>query len=311
MKNLLPRVRRYRRKLAGWGLELALGTACASGVLPATGCTAAANGSAKMISAFQDLALPGDPTLGGWVADYDTAQAQVRETGRELLIFYKDTRLGVDDDTWRSLNSRELKPILRPYVRCKLFRPYEPDRRFVAQYGVERAPALIIVHSDGTYHAQVGSMSTARISEFLAQSAAPGSWPTLNPHIPRRVEYGWHRSFESAQAAAEESHAPILLVYHRWLTRDWARLEKLLSAREVYTRFGDLVHCRLGGFWPWTKACVTQYGALRLPALVVVHRDATVDVLELPTSTEAVVRFADEAISHQPGRVGSAHHTQP
>ncbi len=261
------------------------GIAVLLGLLLVTGCT----GPAKAI-----FALPGGLTLGGWVADYDTAQSRAREADRELLIFYKDTRLGVDDDSWKSLNSRELKRTLRPYVRCKLFRPYEPDRRFVAQYGVERAPALIIVHRDGTYHARVGSMSGAQISEFLAEASPPGSPPILNPHIPRRVEYGWHRSFESAQAAAEQTGKPILLVYHRWLSRDWARLKELLTTREVYSRFDDMVHCRLGGFPPWTEAYITRFGAIRLPALVVAYRDGTHRALELPTSVESVARFADE-----------------
>ncbi|MEK7757018.1 MAG: hypothetical protein AAB385_07385, partial [Planctomycetota bacterium] len=231
----------------------------------------------------------------GWDADYDAAEARMAESGGELLIFYRAIDQGRPDPTFEALRSAPLKQQTAQYVRCSLFRSYEPDRRYVAQYGVDRAPALIVVHGDGTYHARMGLTSAAQISEFLAAAQPPGAAPVLNPHIPRETNYAWHSSLESAEAAAQKTGQSILIVFDRWWSRDRRKLEKLLERREVYSRFAGLVHCR-----PWSilglgDQSMVRFGVMNLPALVVVHPDGSHQVLELPTSYEAIVRFADRA----------------
>ncbi len=71
------------------------------------------------------------------------------------------------------------------------------------------------------------------------------------------------------------------------------KLRKLLHCREVASRFSDMVHCRirLAGFS--ADAFISPYGALKLPAIVIAYPDGTHHSLEFPTSTEAIVRFAD------------------
>jgi hypothetical protein len=56
-----------------------------------------------------------------------------------------------------------------------------------------------------------------------------------------------------------------------------------------------MVHCRVGVGGLSTDAYITRFGALMLPAVVIAHRNGTFDVLEMPMSYEAVVRFADGA----------------
>jgi hypothetical protein len=229
----------------------------------------------------------------GWVADYDTAERRVLETGRDMLIWYLDPRPGKARGVEEILDAATIKSRTRGYVRCRLFKTYEPDRRYVGQFGVERAPALIVVHTDGTYHAMTGPMSVDTVYNFLGDAVAPGEVVAANRQIPRRAMYNWHRDAPSAREASESAGAPILFVFHRRLSRDWQRLEKLLSRQEVYERFRDMVHCRLGPLKPWAKVHHTEFGALSLPALVIAHPDGTHHVLEMPTSYEAVVRFAD------------------
>ncbi len=237
----------------------------------------------------------------GWVADYDTAELRCRETGRELLILYKDTRPGADDSVEKALRNGPAEELIRDYVRCKLFKSYEPDRRYVAQFGVARAPAIVVVHRDGTYHAKAGSMSTAAITSFLATAKAPGASPEINPYIPRHPRYHWHSSLEDAGLATRQSNRPTLgssttlIVFYRLLSRDWQMLNKLLTRREAYSRLADMVHCRIGIANPWTDAYITRFGALKLPAIVIAFRDGTHDVLELPTTSEAIARFVDAA----------------
>jgi hypothetical protein len=231
----------------------------------------------------------------GWAADYDTAEARVRESGRERLIYYHPTDQGLHDPTFDALRSGPLRQQTAPFVLCSLFRSYERDRRYAAQFGVERAPALIVVHRDGTYHARTGEMSAPQIAEFLAAAEAPGTPPVVNPHIPREPNYVWYGSLESAETAARKTGQSILIVLDRWWPGDRRKLKKLLEHREVYSRFADMVHCRPGSIWGPADKSITRFGVVNLPALVILHPDGAHQVLELPTSYEAVVRFADRA----------------
>ena len=249
---------------------------CGAGLATSTGCTA--------------VSLWG---YRGWVADYDSAEQRVHKTGRELLIAYVDPRPGKKGALKRVMDSAVVEARTGDYVRCRLFKSYEPDRRYVAQYGVERAPALIIVHANGTYHALQGPMSVERVSQFLADATGPGTEPVVNHQIPRRPRYEWHGDVTSAEEASKTSGKVILFVFYKRLSRDWRRLERILCRREVYRRFADMVHCRVDTLNPWAKTYVTKFGPVRLPALVIACGDGTHDVLEMPTSYESVVRFAD------------------
>ncbi|MCH7592505.1 MAG: hypothetical protein IH989_06985 [Planctomycetes bacterium] len=86
-------------------------------------------------------------------------------------------------------------------------------------------------------------------------------------------------------------------MYHRTLSRDWRRLKKILDRHEVCLRLNDLIHCRIAlpGFS--RETAITPFGALRLPAMVIVRPDGQHVVLELPTSHESVVHFAESALS--------------
>jgi len=243
-----------------------------------------------MLTGCRAMSLDG---YGGWVADYDTAEDQVRKTGRELLIAYVDPRPGRSGTSMDVLHDTLVRARTADYVCCRLYQSYEPDRRYAAQYGVERSPAIIIVHGDGTYHALEGPMSAEQVSRFLDEAVGPGAYPTVNHQIPREARYKWHDNVRSAEEESKGLNKAVLFVFHRRFSRDWQRLEEILSRREVYRRFSDMVHCRIDTFNPWSKVYVTQFGPVRLPAMVIADSDGTYDVLEKPTSCEAVVRFAD------------------
>lgn len=270
----------------GMRLNLCLASwmgACGATLLVGTGCAG----------------LPQAWTTGGWVTDYDAAEEQVRLSSRKMFIFYQDNRPGVDGPTEEALRTAAVKQSLGGFVLCRLLKSYEPDRRYAAQFGVDRAPAIVVVHQDGTYHARTGPMSAADIEAFLSSAKPPGAMPAVNPYIPRRPRYTWLRSIEAAKEAAIRTGRPILVVYHRSFSGDWQGLDKLLQRREVYRRFSPMVHCRVGIANPWAVATITRFGALKLPAMVVVRDDGTYCILELPTSYEAVVRFADTATRGQ------------
>ena len=243
-----------------------------------------------MLTGCRAMSLDG---FGGWVADYDTAEDQVHKTGRELLIAYLDPRPRRTGASMDVLDDTVIRARTTDYVCCRLYKSYEPDRRYVAQYGVERSPAMIIVHGDGTYHALEGSMSAERVSRFLDEAVGRGADPTVNHQIPRQARYRWHDNVRSAEEESKGLEKAVLFVFHRRFSRDWQRLEEILSRREVYRRFSDMVDCRIDTLNPWSKVHVTQFGPVRLPAIVIADGDGTYDVLEMPTSYEAVVQFAN------------------
>ena len=235
------------------------------------------------------------------MADYESAEKKIRRTGAELLVYYKRVPPGVDDPMHAALKGPKVKQLTGGHVRCVLSPSYEPDRRYVAQYGVERAPALIVVHPDGTYHAHAGVMAEPKIVEFLNNSTGSGNTPTINPHIPRIPSYSWHASLESATEEARQSGRSIFIVLDRWPSRDRRRLEKMLSRREVYSRLADMVHFQSGSLLKSAKSSANLFGVENLPALVIAHPDGDYRTLELPMNYEAIVRFADEAREGRPG----------
>jgi hypothetical protein len=231
---------------------------------------------------------------GDLAADYQAAERLARESNTGILILYTNIDL-TREDAMRAAVKGAASGDAGKYVRCVLFRDNEPDRRYVAQYGVDRAPALIVVHFDGTYHARSGHMSAEQTADFLASATPPGSRPKLNPFIPRESNYAWNSHFESAERVSRASGRPMLVVLNRWMTRDWRKLRAMLERREVYARFADMVHCRPGSLWSSSASAAARFGVKNLPALVIVEPDGNAQALELPASYEAIVRFADGA----------------
>jgi len=231
--------------------------------------------------------------VGGMEADYQTAERLARQSGTGILILYTNIDLTRDDPVREAVKTAAARGNAKDYVRCVLFQNNEPDRRYVAQYGVDRCPAVIAVHPDGTYHARAGAMSVEQAEGFFAGATPPGSTPKVNPYIPREPSYAWGHDLESAERTAGASGRPLLVVLDRWMTRDWRKLRSMLERREVYTRFADMVHCRPGSLWSSAGSAAARFGVRNMPAVVIVEPDGSFHVLELPSSYETIVRFSD------------------
>lgn len=229
-----------------------------------------------------------------WIADYDKATRIADKSELELLIYYVDDRPGTQDKLRDLLQDDALRSKTEQYTRCKLLRSFEPDRRFVAQYGIDRAPALLVIHKDGTYHAIEGVVTSTNALEFLHNAAAPGVEPLPNPLVPRKAQYTWLENIDVAQQISKLSGSPLLVVYHRPYTKDWWRIEALLREFPVFKRLKNATHCRVGVGTPWQEAFISPFGAIRLPAVVLVSPDGAYRVLEKPTSYEAIVHFTDQ-----------------
>ncbi len=235
-------------------------------------------------------------TPSDWVADYDTAEARVRESGQPLLIYYKGNRHRSRDPVRDALDEPGMKQPLAGFVRCTLFQAYEPDRRYVAQFGVERAPALIVVHPDGTYHATSGHLTSSRMASFFTGATQPGKTPTYDPYLPRQPRYEWLTSLDAAELAMKQSDRPMLAVYTRRFSNDWRKVRRLLDRPEVSRRLAGAIHCRIEVGTPLTEAIITPFGALKLPAVAIVRPDGSFESLEVPTSADSLVRFIDRVL---------------
>lgn len=233
----------------------------------------------------------------GWVADYESAEKRVKETGNPLLIYFQTGEYKIDQRYRRAIDHGRGSMISNQFVRCLLVNSYEPDRRYVQQFGVQRAPALILVHADGTYHAEVGLLNDVQIAQFVTKTTPPGHQPNYNSHIPRKPEYVWYDSLEKASAQAKKLNRPLFIVYERTFSDDNTKLKKLLSRREVYHRIDSMIHVRIPLTGLFAKAYISPFGALKLPAMVIAQPGGPYFTLELPTTYEQVVHFADQTLA--------------
>jgi hypothetical protein len=232
---------------------------------------------------------------GGWYADYESAE-RAAAGNRPLLIYFKDPRRGIRDPVQEALRSDPVSRALGDHVGCVLSKSYPPDRRYLAQFGVERAPALVVVHPDGTFHATSKLTNREELFAFLASAEPPGAAPIVDPFVPRSPAYHWLDSPDDAVAAASRTGRSAVIVFYRSWSGDWITLHKLLATYEVYSRLDSLVHCRFGVWGVNRNQHTTRFGNLRLPAIVIARPDGTDSVVELPTSSEAVARFVDDTL---------------
>jgi len=215
------------------------------------------------------------PGLAGWTLSYDEAQkaAQARQSG--IVVLYKDH---LDPQSGRMedvLRDSRVTPLLSGKVKCLLLTDFEPNRRFVAQYGVEEPPALIVIHPDQTSHARSGLMSVEQVVAFLKSATPPGTRPQINPQVPRTYGYNWLGIYEEALGQARRQNRPLLIVYKWWLSSESTELLRRLSRPEVARHFGDMVHCLLDWDYIPNRKIMADLGVNKVPAMVIITQSGT------------------------------------
>lgn len=235
----------------------------------------------------------GKPGTAKWHTDYDSAETAIRGTDRTMLIRFVNPRPGRRDLLDGVFENKRLARRLGEYVCCRLYKAYEPDRRYVSQFGVNRAPAVIVVHPDETYHARTGRMSADEVLAFLDAAAPPGTPVTINPHIPRVAHFAWLDKLDDVFLSVRETGRPGLIVFYRRFARDFKAIREMMSKHEVYSRVCHMVHGREGGWNRWASTRETPFGEIKLPAIVLIQADGSHEILEMPDSSEAIARFVD------------------
>ncbi|HRX83399.1 MAG TPA: hypothetical protein P5572_00105 [Phycisphaerae bacterium] len=233
-----------------------------------------------------------------WTYNYPDAERAAAAQERDLLIFYRDHLDLSSADLDDMLESPALAPALKNYVLCSLVAAYAPNRRYVAQFGVTTPPALIVVHPDGTYHAKTDSFTPEAITAFLASAKAPGAKPTRDISVPRPTDFLLHAEgvYERAVEKADRLNRDLLIVYKWWLDDESTKLLARLSRPEVAVRCANTVTCILDWDYVPNRKYVAKYGVTRYPAIIVVHRDDTADVLEGPASVERIIGFLSRTL---------------
>ena len=250
------------------------------------------------IGAVALLVCVGCAGSGGWArakwhTDYDSAESAVRETGQPMVLRFVNPRPGRPDPLDRIFDSARVSSRLDGYVCCVLYRSYEPDRRYVSQYGVQRAPAVIVVHPDDTYHAKIGKMSVEEFLAFLDDAKPPGAPAIISPYIPREARYHWIADLDEVFELVRETGRPGLIVFHRGFTGDFRAIQAMMSKHEVFTRVCQMVHGQDGGWNRWATTRETPFGEIVLPAIVWLQPDGSHEVLEMPDSSQSIARFVD------------------
>ncbi|GIK16141.1 MAG: hypothetical protein BroJett003_11050 [Planctomycetota bacterium] len=241
-------------------------------------------------------------SLGGWVNDYVVAEQRQAESGEPIFIFYKDHLDPLSGRVDQALRDGDVKSALAGTIACKLVKDYAPDRAYVAQYGVDRAPAIILIHPDGTYHAHLGAINAAGILAFLERAKPPGERPRQDAYIPRPFDPKWHSTLDRATEAANQQGKPTLIVFKWWLGADDWKLMRAFDAPEVQRVVEGCVLCRLDYDYLPNRNHLRTFGLTRTPAVVVRKTDGSYRTLEGLVPPDDLVRFLRDALSASPAQ---------
>ena len=75
-------------------------------------------------------------------------------------------------------------PLFQETINCRLDFSVPANRQLMARYGVDRAPAFLLVRPDGTYHARQGTVTREDLASLSQASSPTGQRPRRIPASP-------------------------------------------------------------------------------------------------------------------------------
>jgi hypothetical protein len=230
--------------------------------------------------------------------NYVDAQNIAREREKPMFVFYRD-HLDVKSTAMQEILEGPLQSELAPYVQCSLLSAYDPNRKFMAQYGVLAPPALVIVHPDSTYHSYTGEPSADAIRKFIADSQQPGRKPDVDITIPRGTDYLVRAkgTYDEGMELARRQNRNLVIVFKWWLDANSTEMLSRMSRPEVANRLTEAVTCVLDWDFVPNREHLGRFGVSKYPALVVVHPDGTYAAREGLLTVEEIVRFLSSTLA--------------
>ncbi len=227
------------------------------------------------------------------VEDFTTAERLAAQQKKERFIFYKSALAPESGQMQADLERSDVQQKLADKVYCILVDLYEPNQRFMAQYGVSRAPAVVLIHTDGTYQAHQGPMTEAGVIAFLDVSHAPGLPPRLDAQIPHAVDYQWEGQYSQAAQKAKSSNRRVFIFYKAALNPDCNEiLANVLSRQDVARCFLDSVNCLLDWGHAPNRTLMESFGVTNVPAFVIINPDGTYRTLRGMVTAEQLIGFS-------------------
>ncbi len=239
-----------------------------------------------------------------WVYSYVDAERLAKPLEKPILVFYRhhlDARSG---EILERLSQPPLAPMLNRYVRCSLISAYDPNRRFLAQYGVTSPPAIVIIHPDGTFHSLQEPFDTARIASFLGTSKPPGKLPRADIQVTRPPDYLFRAegTFEKAVSKAQRQNRDLLILYKWWLNSDSNEMIYRMSRPEIAARCTETINCILDWDYVPNREHAANFGVTTFPALIVVHQDGSYQTRKGLGTVEEIARFLSTSLNQDRGR---------
>lgn len=232
------------------------------------------------------------------MAGFESAGRLASQQNKELLVFYESWLSPECSEMKLALDSAGVRSRLGNKIYCVLDESYEPNQRIVAQYGIGRFPALILIHRDGTYHQHEGALGAEAIVRFIESSKAPGRRPRINPQIPRTVNYRWEADYERAFARAKQKNRAVFIFYKSVISADCNEmLAGVLNRADVAGLFDGTINCLLDWGYPPNRRLMARYGVTNVPGIVIVNPDGTYHARQGRMTAAQVISFARGAIA--------------
>lgn len=239
-----------------------------------------------------------------WVYTFNEAERIARPKEQPILLFYRDHLDVRSARINEALEQPETMKLLEGYVPCSLISAYDPNRKYVAQYGVLAPPALIIIHSDSTYHALQDVDDPVAIRAFISNAKPPGQKPSIDPAIPRPTDYliRAEGTYESAVDLAQRQNRKMMILYKWWLDADSNELITRMSRPEIAARCTETINCVLDWDFTPNRKHVANYGVTKYPTIIVVHQDGSFQKREGLGSVHEIATFLSAALASRGGQ---------
>lgn len=235
-----------------------------------------------------------------WVYTFVEAENIARPREQTIFVCYRDPFDPISGRMFDIISSPDAGDLLKSMVCCTLVTEYDPNRRFMAQYGCNDAPAMVVIHPDGTYHARPGPLDDIQqLRMFLESAKPPGQKPNVDIQIPRPSDWVVRAEgdYEVALQKAKRQNRKMIVVYKWWLDASSTEFLRRLLRPEVAARTTETVNCVLDWDFVPNRTFVSRYGVSQFPAIVVVHQDGSYQAHNGLASTEEIARFLTRALT--------------